>query len=117
LKELEVLNKPIITVFNKIDKVNIDGIFYENNYIDNKVFISATKNKNLEELLEMIEKLLPQKFTEFTLKIPYDKQDILAYICENYDVEKLEYLEYGSLIKVSLNQIDDERYKAFEKIR
>ncbi|HLR35246.1 MAG TPA: GTPase HflX [Tissierellales bacterium] len=117
LKELEVLNKPIITVFNKIDKVNIDGIFYENNYIDNKVFISATKNKNLEELLEMIEKLLPQKFTEVTLQIPYDKQDILAYICDNYDVEKLEYLEYGSLIKVSLNQIDYERYKAFEKIR
>ncbi|MFP5303903.1 GTPase HflX, partial [Cobetia sp. SIMBA_158] len=33
LKDLEVLDKPIITVFNKIDKVGNSNIFYSNNLI------------------------------------------------------------------------------------
>lgn len=114
LTELEVLNKPIITVFNKIDKVDLDDVIYNNRHVNNKIFVSAIENKNLDQLLKMIQELLPQKFIETTLQIPYDKQDILAYICDNYEVKNLKYLEEGSLVTVSLNQMDYNKYKSFK---
>lgn len=114
LTELEVLNKPIITVFNKIDKVDLDNVIYNNRHVNNKIFVSAIENKNLDQLLKMIQELLPQKFIETTLQIPYDKQDILAYICDNYEVKNLKYLEEGSLVTVSLNQMDYNKYKSFK---
>ncbi len=116
LKELEVLNKPIITVFNKIDKTNIENIIFNNNYVDNKIIVSAREGKNIEQLLDMIQELLPQKFIKTTFKIPYDKQEILSYICDNYEVEKLDYLKDGSSVVVNINQIDYEKYKMFEEV-
>ncbi len=36
LKELDVLDKPIITVFNKIDETNIEDLVYDSRYVDKK---------------------------------------------------------------------------------
>ncbi len=55
LKDLEVLDKPIITVFNKMDKVDITNLIYENRYIDDKIFISAKEGTNLSELIELVQ--------------------------------------------------------------
>ncbi|MFY9286353.1 MAG: GTPase HflX, partial [Tissierellaceae bacterium] len=41
LKELEVLDKPIITVFNKMDRTDIQSLIYESNLVGEKIFISA----------------------------------------------------------------------------
>ena len=37
LKELEVLDKPIITVFNKMDRANVSDLVYDCRYVDKKV--------------------------------------------------------------------------------
>lgn len=110
LSELEVLDKPIITVFNKMDKVDIGNLIYDNKYVDNKIFISAKNGTNLDKLLYQIEELLPQEFNEVTLKIPYDKQNIVNYIMGNYQVNKLEYVEDGTIMNFKINHIDKERY-------
>lgn len=110
LSELEVLDKPIITVFNKMDKVDIGNLIYDNKYVDNKIFISAKNGTNLDKLLYQIEELLPQQFNEVTLKIPYDKQNIVNYIMGNYQVNKLEYVEDGTIMNFKINHIDKKRY-------
>ncbi len=58
LKELKVLDKPIITVFNKMDKTDIGNLVFENKYIDKKIFISSKNGTNLDKLLDMIQKKL-----------------------------------------------------------
>ncbi|WP_374041686.1 GTPase HflX, partial [uncultured Tissierella sp.] len=111
LRELEVLDKPIITVFNKMDKVDIHNLFYDNKYVDNKLFISAKNGENIDTLLRNIENLLPQQYRLVTLKIPYSKQGIVNYFCDSYQVDNLEYVEDGTVLKLTINQIDLEKYK------
>ncbi len=111
LKDLEVLDKPIITVFNKMDKIDISNVIYDVNYVGDKIFISAKNDVNIRELLKLIEENLPQEFTKITLKIPYEKQSILNYFMNNYDVDKIEHKEEGTFIELAINSIDFERYK------
>jgi len=111
LKDLDVLDKPIITVFNKMDKVDIHNLIYDNTFVDNKIFISAKNNANIDKLMELIEEKLPQQYKAVTLKIPYDKQSLLNYFMNDYDVSNIDYQEDGTLIKLIINQIDYEKYK------
>lgn len=111
LNDLSVLDKPIITVFNKIDKTDILSLIYDNNLIDKKIFISAKNDINIEKLMEIIEENLPQQYKNVTLVIPYDRQNIINYFMKNYDVSNLEYLENGTSLEVVINQIDYEKYK------
>lgn len=113
LQELEVLDKPIITVFNKIDKIDSMNVVYDNKFVDNKIYISATSGYNIEKLLQMIEELLPQQYKNVRLVFPYDQQAALSYFMSNYNVEEINYIEEGSEIQVNINQIDMEKYKEF----
>lgn len=110
LKELEVLDKPIITVFNKMDKVDISNLLFEGNYVAKKIFISSKNATNLDKLLEMIQENLPQVYRDITLVIPYDEQALVNYFLENYEVEHIEYEEDGTELKLNINQIDYKKY-------
>lgn len=113
LDDLEVLDKPIITVFNKMDKINIEDLFYNNKLTENEIFISARNKGNIEELLNYIEKKLPQEYKEVKLLIPYDEQSILNYFMNNYEVSNLEHKEDGAYIDLSINSIDLLKYKNY----
>jgi len=113
LEELEVIDKPIITVFNKIDKVEIDKLVYDNRYVDKKIFISSKNSTNLDKLLFMIEENLPQNFKEVNLKIPYDKQDLVNYFLDNYNVDNIKYGYDGTVLSLNINEIDYKRYLEF----
>ncbi|MFA5577520.1 MAG: GTPase HflX [Tissierellaceae bacterium] len=113
LRELEVVDKPIITVFNKMDKVSIDKLVYENKDIDNKIFISAKQGENIEKLIENIEELLPHQYRLVTLNIPYDRQNLVNYFMNNYQILKMEYGEDGTLLQLNINEIDMEKYRAY----
>lgn len=113
LKDLDVLDKPMITIFNKMDKTDIQNLIYDNSLVENKIFISAKNDVNIEKLMELIEEHLPQQYKEVTLKIPYDKQNIINYFMTNYDVSNIEYLEDGTSIIVVIDQIDFNKYKEY----
>ncbi|EOD00702.1 GTPase HflX [Caldisalinibacter kiritimatiensis] len=111
LKDLEVLNKPIITVFNKVDKGHIDEIHYK---IDGtKVYISAKEGKNIDLLFKMIEENIPDKFYDVKLLIPYDNSKISSYLFDNTKVVKFEYRDNGTLIETILNEIDYKKYSEY----
>lgn len=111
LKDMDVLDKPIITLFNKMDKVDLSSVIYDSKYVGEKIFISAKNDVNLDQLLEIIEDNLPQEFRKVMLRIPYDKQSILNYFMNNYDVNKIEHKEEGTFVELTINSLDYEKYK------
>ena len=113
LNSLEVLDKPIITVFNKMDLVELKELVYDNYSIDEKIFISAKDTSDLNRLLELIEEKLPQKFKKVWIQIPYDKQQLLNYLMNNYEVEDISHQVEGTLVNLSINSMDLERFKEF----
>lgn len=113
LEDLDVLSKPIITVFNKMDKVDITNLIYDNRHIDDKIFVSAKNGKNLVELIELVQDRLPHSYKYVLLRIPYDKQHILNYFMNNYEVDDLRHEEDGTYINLSINSLDIERYKEY----
>ncbi|NLJ78913.1 MAG: GTPase HflX [Tissierellia bacterium] len=113
LEELGVLNKPIITVFNKMDRVDMSNLVFESRYVDKRIFISSKMMTNLDKLLYMIQENLPQKYRDVKLLIPYDEHDLTSYFLENYDMDHMEYKENGTELGFNINQMDYERYSRY----
>ena len=113
LKELEVLDKPIITVFNKMDKVNIHSLIYDNRFIGEKVFISAKTGENLDKLLFYIQELLPYSYKFVTLNIPFDKHKVVDYFMQNYEINNMKYTEEGTILELYINPLDLKKYDEF----
>lgn len=113
LQELEVLDKPTITVFNKMDKISIEDLHYDDKYVGEKMFISTMNNSDVESLLENVEKLLPQQYKMVKLKLSYDKQNLVNYFMTNYEINEVEHLEDGTVLEFTINQIDLEKYKEY----
>ena len=111
LEDLDVINKPIITVFNKMDKLRIEDLIYNNTYSNKKVFISAKENLNIDKLMEAIEDNLPGNLRPVLMKVPYDKQRILNYFMEKYEVISIDHEEDGTLIELVIDDIDYIKYK------
>ncbi|NBI06960.1 GTPase HflX [Senegalia massiliensis] len=111
LKDLDTENKPIITVFNKIDQQSIEDIGY--NIKGEKLYISAKKNINIDKLFDSIEIALEDKFYNTKILLPYNKSDITSYILDNYNPKKVSHTEEGTFIEVVLNKKDYFKYKEY----
>lgn len=113
LKELEIENKKIITVFNKMDKLDGDDIYINPNFGENRIFMSARKDKDMDKLLYAIQDALSENFVETELLIGYDKIDILSGILDKHEYKELEYCEDGVRLKVVLNNAEYGKYKDY----
>lgn len=113
LKELEIENKKIITVFNKMDKLDGDDIYINPNYGENRIFMSARKDQDMDKLLYAIQDALSENFVEAELLIGYDKIDILSGILDKHEYKELEYCEDGVRLKVVLNNAEYGKYKDY----
>ena len=113
LKELKVENKKIITVFNKMDKLDGDDIYINPNFGENRIFISARKDQDMDKLLYAIQDTLSENFVEAELLIGYDKIDILSGILDKHEYKELEYCEDGVRLKVVLNNAEYGKYKDY----
>lgn len=111
LKKLEVTEKPMIIVFNKIDKLDDSEVAFH--VPGNKIYISAKENINIDGLMKMIEENLPQKYYKVNVLIPYQESQLSSYIFDNTKVEKYSYEEEGTLITTVLNAIDYNKYSEF----
>ena len=93
LEEIGAQDKPVITVFNKIDKVDdrkelevlIDSF-------ENVVFISAKTNENLSHLNEKLEEFLRPSLVEIHVDIPINRMDLVNLIHKEGHVHSVEYL-------------------------
>lgn len=114
LKEIGAENKPVITVYNKIDKLPPDSKLADRLALEeDTVCISAVKKLNLETLQQMIESHLKSKAVEVTLCIPYAETAKAAQLHETANVLEQEYTENGAVMKVILPVEDLEAYNEY----
>lgn len=114
LKEIGAETKPVITVYNKIDKLPPDSKLADRLALEeDTVCISAAKKLNLETLQQMIESHLKSKAVEVTLCIPYAETAKAAQLHETANVLEQEYTENGAVMKVILPVEDLEKYNDY----
>lgn len=114
LKEIGAETKPVITVYNKIDKLPPDSKLADRLALEeDTVCISAAKKLNLETLQQMIETHLKSKAVEVTLCIPYAETAKAAQLHETANVLEQEYTENGAVMKVILPVEDLEAYNDY----
>ena len=114
LKEIGAETKPVITVYNKIDKLPPDSKLADRLALEeDTVCISAAKKLNLETLQQMIESHLKSKAVEVTLCIPYAEAAKAAQLHETANVLEQEYTENGAVMKVILPVEDLEAYNEY----
>ncbi len=118
LQELYNEPKPVIMVFNKVDKLDDDDRQHLINNLrisyPEAVFISAYKGINLNSLEEKIIEVINRELSETEIKIPVEKEDAYKIVNKlHHEVEILEtkYLNKSIKIKIRATKADIERIR------
>ncbi len=106
LNELNCINKPIITVFNKIDKC-IEEFSCNDEKATKIIKISAKMGTNCNLLLESLEEILQSFKKPLKILIPFSDGLILNYIYNSTQIILKEYREEGVYIECF---VDNEAY-------
>lgn len=105
LKELEVLDKPTITVLNKIDKLEDTqwlGSFEQNFGV--AVSISALNKKNIDKLLQVISDHVASLYIEINVEIPINRMDLVSLAHQEGEVYSIKYYNDRINIRASVPQ-------------
>lgn len=103
LHQLEVKDKPIITVFNKIDRLpEDDNQIWKDSKSDETVRISAKKGIGLDELMEKVKKILDASFVQIEKTFSYEEAGKIQIIRKYGTLEVEEYREDGIFVKAAL---------------
>ncbi|MCG9479423.1 MAG: GTPase HflX [Actinomycetia bacterium] len=101
LREIEAHRKPIICVFNKVDKVDAEIVKRAKLKHPGSVFISAIKGTSLDVLINKIEQNLQKDYITLTVKLPYSKNKLISSVFEHCQVLNKKYLEDSVLLTLS----------------
>ena len=102
LKELKADDKLIITVLNKIDKLNIDEIRHLSREFEEGIPISALKKQNFETFIDKIVLHLSNVVKTYSITLPQSKAKLISLIHENGHVVKTEYKQNDVCLEVQL---------------
>lgn len=103
LKNLGVKDKPVLTVFNKIDRLaETDQTVLKDINSDNSVRISARERRGLEDLLERIETMLNAGFVRLEKTFSYEEAGKIQIIRKYGKLEKEEYTEAGIFVSAAV---------------
>lgn len=111
LHDLGVNDKPTILIFNKIDKLEARPNVIPRG--ENIIHISARNDIGLDSLIGMIKEKIFSNMKKVELLLPYDKGDIVSYLCDKTKVLKTEYREDGVLLETTLGPADYSKYKMY----
>lgn len=116
LSELEVNPKECILILNKIDKLEREKLEAIEEFLKEYkiVSISAKNAENIDMLLEMICKTLPNTLKEVTFLIPYTEQWYVSFIHRNGKVLDESYEENGTKIKALVDSEVYNKCKEYE---
>lgn len=110
LKDMDIKDKKIIYVFNKIDK-NKEFRFFEN--VENDIYISALKDEDIKSLVNLIENQVFANYHSYKVMLSYSEYD--KYF-EYIDIEKKdqeEYLQEGIISYLYLNENEINKFRKF----
>ncbi len=116
LSELGAGDKPVLMVYNKIDKLEDPESFrlFLGNEKNEAVLLSARTGSGKEELEKGLNTVLEAELPVKTLLIPPDKWDIVAYIRRNSVVLDESYLDQGVRLEAILSAKDQNLLKEYE---
>lgn len=94
LDELGALDKPIITAFNKIDKLEDISLIYNlANEFKDAVFISASRGVNIQALKDKILSIIDDYYVEITGKVSVSNSEAMSLIYKLGEVLDVKYTD------------------------
>lgn len=108
LRQLEITDKPVITVFNKIDRLEEIPVIKDLR-ADATVYISAAKEQGLNRLLSLIEEKLRENRIYVETLVSYKDTAVLADVRRYGELVKEKYREDGIYIKAYVRPQDVSR--------
>ena len=99
-----------IMAYNKIDIAPEEPVITGG---DEAVFISARTGEGMDRLADAVKRALFADMVKAELLIPYDKGGIVSYLCENGQIDGMDYREEGTLLRGSFKEADYNRYKQY----
>ncbi|MDD5455124.1 MAG: GTPase HflX [Candidatus Ratteibacteria bacterium] len=102
LKELNVSDKPTVTVLNKEDKLTTGEKRQLQRIFPEGIFISAANGNNIEKLKAKLSQILETKREIAKFSIPFDKMNIVSIIHEQGNIIKEEFTDSGIKIKAEI---------------
>jgi GTP-binding protein HflX len=114
LKELNVKDKPIITLLNKVD-VCQDPMMIQKLKIQypKNVTISALTKEGFDELFDLMVKEISHIRTSLVLRIPQSRYDLVADVIKYGRIQRQDYEENDVILYVELPKIMAARLKKY----
>ncbi len=113
LRELGCEETPVITVFNKIDREDVEYPLPFDIKARDTVKISAKTGKGTENMLTAIEELLKSFRKSIKVMIPYSEGSLISYIHGKCEIISEEHTETGYLIEAYVNEETENRLKNY----
>jgi GTP-binding protein HflX len=113
LRDLGAADKPVITVYNKIDRIDNPHTVDRLLRTPDSVAISALNNSGLEQLLSLVQTFLRQRFVDTQILIPYNDTGVLARLYDIGAVSKVEYVQDGIRVSASLPPAEVKPYTQY----
>ncbi len=104
LAEIDVPPVPRILVWNKVDQWGGQPppTVAEPDSYAASVMVSATRGTGLDRLLEAVETALAQTLFSMTVRLPYERGDLVSLLHEMGTVEEQSHVEEGVVLHVQL---------------
>ena len=114
LEKLKITDKPILQVFNKIDLLDeLEMVqVYEDQYPDS-MFVSASKNMNIEALLNKFQELYDRNSKSFQIFLPYEQAVLIQRLYSLSEIVSQIDKDTGSHYKL---KVQDENLFHFKNI-
>ena len=111
LKQIGIDNIPMVNVFNKADKTEIEFPVLEG---DDQVVISAKQDESLDLLVDVIRKHLFKDYVEAKLLLPFSAGQQVSYLNEHTNILDTEYRNDGTLLTVEMSPQDAQRFAEYQ---
>lgn len=111
LKQIGIDNIPMVNVFNKADKTEIEFPVLEG---DDQVVISAKQAESLDLLVDVIRKHLFKDYVQAKLLLPFADGQQVSYLNEHTNILDTEYRNEGTLLTVEMSPQDAQRFAKYE---
>lgn len=110
ISDIDMAEKEVLYVFNKMDKVENELAVKLFKRDQERIYISARDEKDLERLKEKIVSMIKENYQKVTMHISFADGDVLDYMMTNYDILDTQYNENGTIIEFEISKEDMEKY-------
>lgn len=110
LKDLNISDKDILYVFNKMD-MNPDFRHYHN--FENEIYISAKKSDDIVRLVNYIQSLLFKEYDYYKVNISYSEYDNIKHAISTELKDKQEFNEIGVTTYLYIPRKDVIKYSKY----